>query len=179
MKKLREFREWPLEQVEEVARMLYALAPFKRELWSDEYRWKSLARQAFEFLDNLHKACDEIAGQRSALNAQYDHAEARTAEADKLRDPAPFDKAVRYITGETRTDRALPKLKKVLRHNALGAGWEETEIEKTLEAKLIDWRKHGIPRREAMQLRADVEREWPLVIAAQNQARRKKSKKSS
>ena len=50
MKKLREFPEWPVEQVVEVTRMLYALGPFPLDDKSD-MRWNLLARQAFDFLD--------------------------------------------------------------------------------------------------------------------------------
>lgn len=163
MKKLREFPDWPLADVEEVARMLYALRSFKPELWRNEWRWKQLARQAFEFLDNLHKACDEIAGQRSALNAEYDHAEARTAEADKLLLVVPFKKAARIATGERSTSRAEPKFDKLL--NGLPRYVTREEVRQ--------WKKHGIPREVVMELQTLFKRNWQRILAEQNRVKKK------
>ena len=174
--KLREFTDWPLADVEEVARMLYALRPIKPES-REEYRWKSLAREACDFLDNCRAACQAVLKERKERGEIYARANLRNAEADKLPEQIPFEKAVRYITGETRTDRALPKLKKVLRYNARSAGQKEI-IEKMLDAKLVEWRERGIPRNEAMELQAVCEHEWPRVKAEQNKARRKNSKTS-
>src|SRR5690348_10621499 len=59
MKKLREFPEWRVEQVMEVAKMLYAL---QRNL---------LARQAFDFLDKLGNACNTYNTGSSVFRTPY------------------------------------------------------------------------------------------------------------
>lgn len=198
MKKFREFREWPLEKVEEVAQMFYAVAPFKRELWNEEYRWKSLARQAFDFLDNLHEACEEIAEQRKKQGEHYAAVSAELAEADKLPEIVPFAKAVRFITSETRTERALSKFKKVLVFNArrkpvplmrphddpvLTDKWAcflpnlPAKQKRKLDAQLEAWQKNGIPRDDARNLKSLFEDEWPLVIAEGNIAKTKRRAK--
>lgn len=59
MNMLREFRDYPPEQVEEVAQMLYALAPFDVDT-SEKTHWNLLVQQAFEFLDKLYEAREGI-----------------------------------------------------------------------------------------------------------------------
>ena len=149
MKKLREFPEWPREQVEEVARMLYSLAPFNRELWRDEFRWRSLARQAFEFLDNLHKACDKIAKERGERHKHYIALSTELAETDKLPEIVLFNKAARIVTDERSTSRALPKLNKVLKR--LPKYVSSEEINRCLSAvrdanaeTSRDWSRHAM-----------------------------------
>ena len=44
---------------EQVAQKPYARAPFARELSSDKVRWKSLLRQAYDFLDNSREAVEQ------------------------------------------------------------------------------------------------------------------------
>ena len=108
---LREFRDYPPEQVEEVAQMLYALAPFDVDT-SEKTHWNLLVQQAFEFLDKLYEAREEIAERRRKQGERYASVNARLAEADNLPDMVPLEKAARWITRETHTARALPKLKK-------------------------------------------------------------------
>ena len=164
MKKFREFPDWPLDQVEEVARMLYTVAPFRSELWRDEYRWKSLARQAFDFLDNLHVACEQIAKQRRTMHEHYAALTAQFVETDKLPEIVPFNKTARIVTGESSTSRAVPKLNKVLKR-----------LPKYVSRKeLRRWQNDGIPRDLVRELKRVFESEWPLVIAEQNSARRKR-----
>src|SRR5438477_12825545 len=110
--RLREFPEWPVEQVMEVARMLYATAPFKRELWNNKSHWTLLARQACDFLDHLHKACKEISEQRSATHRAYRHAEELNQELETLPEIVPFNNAAKIITKERVKARSLTKLKK-------------------------------------------------------------------
>jgi hypothetical protein len=133
-----------------------------------------LARKAFSFLDNLHRACEEIAERRRKQGERYAAVNARFAEATKLPALVSLDKAARWITCETHTARALPKLKKVLRFQARSAGHDEAWIEKKLEERLNDWRQHGIARAELLGLRGDHERLWPKIVAEQNRAKKVK-----
>lgn len=164
MKKLREFPEWPFEQVEEVARMLYAVRPFKRELWLDEHRWKSLARQAFDFLDNLHGACDEIAKQRRELGEHYAALSAQLAETDKLSEIVPYKKASQIVTGEVSTSRSVQKLNKVLK----------TLPKYVSSSELRRWQNDGIPRDLLRELERVFKSEWPRIKSEQNSAKKKR-----
>jgi hypothetical protein len=194
MKKLRKFPDWPLADVEEVARMLYAVAPFDVNA-REKIRWHSLARKAFDFLDNLHGACEEIREQRRIQGKAYARANARLTEAQKLPDIMPFEKAVLRITGQKWIGRALPNFEKFLHYNARR---ETAPIMRTpsnmeaiispklpakkkrqLDTQINTWRENGIPRAEVMQLQSLFESEQPLVIAELNRAKVKKRAKRS
>jgi hypothetical protein len=190
MKKLREFPEWPLEQVDEVARMLYGLAPFKRELWRDDYRWKALAREACDLLDNCRAACHAVLEERKVQGETYARANARLAEAGKLPEVVPFEKAVLRITGKKWIGRALPNFEKFLDFNtrrepapimrtasnmeAIVSPKLPAKKKRQLDVQIKTWRENGIPRAEVMQLQSLFQREWPLIIAEQNRRKRKK-----
>ena len=163
MKKLREFREYTLEQVEEVARSLYALAPFDVNT-SEKMRWNLLAQQAFDFLDNFHKACDEIAKRRRQLGEHYAAVTARLARAEKLPpDIVSFDHAARFVTREKRTARALPKFEKLLRL---------VTPRYTTGPEIKRWRKTGIPHSTVRDLqRMHEAHEEALRVTRQNRAK--------
>jgi hypothetical protein len=174
--KLREFPDWPDEQVIETARMLYALRPFKIDSKS-ELQWNSLAREAFDFLDNLHKASNEIARRRTLQDAAYRRAETRTAEAKaKLPEIVPFDKAVLFITREERTKRALPKFKRFVLSlpDYFGGLVGKPPKLRTLNAQIKRWRKTGIPRREVLELQAVFEGSWPRVKSSKAKVKKRK-----
>ena len=61
--------------------------------------YKSLARQAADFRDNLWKACAAVARERTVKNTIYRQIEERAKLADELPEIAPFDDAVKLITG--------------------------------------------------------------------------------
>ncbi|PYJ52355.1 MAG: hypothetical protein DME87_00480, partial [Verrucomicrobia bacterium] len=86
--------DWQFEQVEKVARVLYAHAPFAVK---DMDRWKALVRQAFDFLDNLHAACEEVLGKRMERREMVAEASARAFAAQHLPLTVPFQEAVRFI----------------------------------------------------------------------------------
>jgi|SRR5262249_41445719 len=164
--KLREFPQYPVEQVMEVARMLYANAPFKPELWREKWRWHSLARQAFDFLDNLSAACAEIARQRSATDAGYRRAEKRIADAEKWKDPMRLETGATRATREQHIPRALAKLEAILPQylgsgiKPLTGGVSKPATPQTIRAQIAHWRKRGITRDEVMELqRLNDERE--------------------
>ena len=101
--------DWSFEEVERVVRMLCAHAPFKVK---DKERWKALVREAFDFLDNLDEACEEILEKRMERREMVAEASARAFAARHLPFTVPFEQAMRFITGEKRKKRALERSKK-------------------------------------------------------------------
>ena len=86
--------DWPVEQIKQLVRELYIRFPFDVE---DTERWKDLVREAFIIFDNLDEACEEILKERGEMRK----AAGREIDAYKtLPSVLPFDKAVRYITGQ-------------------------------------------------------------------------------
>jgi hypothetical protein len=173
MNRLREFKDYWPEQILEVAQMLYALKPFDVHT-SNKTHWNLLVQQAFEFLDKLNEAREEIAERRKKQGERYAILNGRLAEADKLPAIVPLEKAARWITRETHTARALPKLKKILSVQAQRSGYDKAWIERTLDERLIYWRKKGLPRDEVVALRGDFERLWSQIVAEQNRAKKTK-----
>ena len=110
--------DWSFEEVEKVARTLYAHAPFKV---NDQERWKALVRQVFDFLDNLDLACEEILRKRMEKREIAGEASVAAHAASYLPFTVQFERAARFITGEKRKDRALSKLDKVYVKNGLCA----------------------------------------------------------
>jgi len=187
--------DWSFEQVEKVARMLYTRAPFNME---DRERWKALAQQAFDFLDNLDEACQEIWTVRMERRETVGKASERALAARHLPFRVPFEQAVRFITGESTTGRGLERFKKVLCYDAcrirpwprryyvrrISQSWPSTalpklpaEKERQIEVQLEKWRQNGIPRYEVVRLRWLFEGEWPLVKAEQSRANARKRAK--
>jgi hypothetical protein len=170
--------DWPLEQVKQLALELYVRFPFDDE---DTERWKDLAREAFWVFDNLDEACREILRERS----EDRKADARERDADtKLPSVAPFDTAVRYLTGEKHTDRARSKFDKVLSYEARIVPWQGRVLpqlpakeKRRIETQTGKWRENGIRRFEALRLQSLFERYWPRVVAEQNSAKRNRKRK--
>jgi hypothetical protein len=154
----RSFKPYEVEQVMEVARMLYALRPAVLRPKVDsksELHWNLLAREASGFLDRLHKACSEIVRQRSTTDATYRKAEKETALAGKLPDVVLFNNAVKFITRD-RIDRAETKFETFVLGSPyyfarLFNKWPPTKRE--LLAQFARWRKDGFPRDEVQWLR--------------------------
>ncbi len=188
--------DWSFEEVERVVRMLCAHAPFKVK---DKERWKALVREAFDFLDNLDEACEEILEKRMERREMVAEASARAFAARHLPFTVPFEQAMRFITGEKRKKRALERFKKVLRYDArriphawpwrysasrISRAWPATALPKLpaakkrqLEAQLKMWEQNGIRRYEVVRLRWLFEGERPLVKAGQNRANARKRPK--
>jgi hypothetical protein len=187
--------DWSFDEVEKVARMLYEHAP---SAVKDEERWKALVQQAFDFLDNLRAAWEAILGERMERREIVAEASQRALAARHLPFRVPFERAVRFITGQIRKDRALSNFVKVLHYDArrthpwprryyphrISQTWPSnalTELpakkERRLEAQIKMWRKEGIPRYELVRLRWLFQEQWPLVIAERNRARRTKHKR--
>jgi hypothetical protein len=182
--------DWPLKQVEELARELYIRKPFNPE---NKEACEALARQAFNFLDNMREVCEEILGTRSEWRATQAEVKARAAAAKHLPDIAPFEKAVRFITGAKRTDRALSNFDKALRYDARvelldspDLSFETTvlaklpaEKKRRLENQLKIWQQNGVPCSEVLRLQSLFEYNWPGVVAEQNAKKARKKPKWS
>ena len=111
--------DWSFEEVEKVARLLYAQAPFDVK---DTKCWEALVRQAFNFLDNLGQAYEETETWRGEMRAVADIVEEGHAAAAHLPDIVPFEKAVRFITGEAGpVRRGIPRFRRPFRHTGMGA----------------------------------------------------------
>jgi hypothetical protein len=143
----REFNQYRVEQFVEVALMLYALQPFPLDNKS-EWKWHSLARQAFDFLDNLHKARALIEQQRSAADAAYRRGEKRSAQMQRLPDIVSFGTAILRVTGERWTKRAEQKFKSFVLSMPRYFG----KTKRQLHAQIARWRKNGISRDEVIEL---------------------------
>jgi hypothetical protein len=175
---VREEADWPLEQVKQLALELYVRFPLDDE---DTERWKDLAREAFWVFDHLDEACKEILKERSEDRRER----ARGREAyTKLTSIAPFDRAVRYISGEKHTDRARRKFDKVLSYDARIVPWKGRVLpklpakeERRIEAQTGKWQENGVRRFEALRLRSLFERYWPCVVAEQNSTKGKRKRK--
>jgi hypothetical protein len=191
--KLREFPNWSFEQVLEVARMLYAENPFKRNSQSAYFHWNGLIEEAFDFLDKLHKFYEELAGERSLWDAENRRREKEAAEAPKLPDPVPFEKAMRFITGQKTTTQAIPKFQKFVRYNRRdflepseqflailrrrrSLSWYGLRF-RTLNRRIASWRKKGVERSLVLHLREMFKDSRKEIIAEKNRAKGKMRKK--
>jgi len=189
---LREFPNWSFDQVMEVARMLYAEKPFKRNSQSAYFHWNGLIKEAFDFLDKLHKFYEELTVERSGWDENR-RREKEAAQAPKLPDPVPFEKAMRVITGKQTITLAKLKFQKVVRYNCRdfiepseqslailrrrrSLSWYGLTFE-TLNRQLARWRKRGVPRSLVLLLREMFKDSSKDIIAEENRAKGKKRKK--
>ena len=117
----REKADWPLDQIKELALKLYVGFPFDEE--DHPEGWKDLVREAFIVFENLDEACKEILKERSKDRK----ATARQKDAyNKLTSVAPFERAVRYITGEKQHETRTVEIREGFElrgtHRAVGGG---------------------------------------------------------
>jgi hypothetical protein len=170
----RTFNDYPVEQVMEVARMLYAsgrVQPFPPDEKS-ELKWNSLARQAFAFLDNLRNACEEIVRQRRATDT-YRRAEKENARTAKLPlDVVPFNQAVKYITRQEHIGHAERKFKTFV----LGCNWFRKVFadKRELRAWITGRRKDGFSRDEVEWLRSLFDKSYRDIVTAGRRERARK-----
>ncbi len=188
--------DWSFEEVEKVARMLYAHAPVEMR---DQQRWQVLVKQAFYFLDNLREAWEEVLKWRTEMRTVGTIVEAGHAAAAHLPEIVPFEKAMRFITGEKDTDRALAKFEKLMCYKARWKpalrsvhpnhpAWKDAvktgllpkvpaKAQRRIKAQLEMLQQNGIPRHELMARRELFRFEWPLAKAQQNRANAGKRRK--
>jgi hypothetical protein len=189
--------DWPLNQVKDIVWKLYKNAPFDVK---NTERWKALVRQAFDFFDNLDRTCEEILKERRVMRAMKAEAQARGAVAEHLPNIVPFKQAAQFVTGEKRTDRAVPKFDKILRYSARWKHWLlhppvdpagkdmikagmlpklPGEKSRQVEAQIEMWRQNGIPKFEMMMRRMLFRAEWARVKAEENAKKARKKPKWS
>jgi len=172
-----------LDRIKDLVFELYKAAPFDLK---DKKRLKALVQQAFDFLHDLDKTCVEI--QRERREAWERDAEARArAEATntKLPDAVALNEAARYITGEKRTARALPKFMKFLHYEARLAQAPVAKIlpnlppekEHDIDLTLENWSQEGIRRSYVIQLRLLFQKLWPLIKVESNRPKLRKRKR--
>jgi hypothetical protein len=169
----REFNDYPVDEVMEVARMLYAIKPFKLTGAMAALHWSDLVWNANLFLDKLHAKVVEIAQRRRRLHDR----KAQIAEAEELlHDPVPVDKGVRYITDKGRTTDALRNFRKFVRYLPRYFGGVVGKPQ-TPEALFEHWRKTGgMPRDWAIEMRILYQDTWPLVLAKEQSEKARKRK---
>jgi hypothetical protein len=190
--KLREFPNWPFEQVMEVARMLYAVRPFEIKSKAAWFHWNALIEEAFAFLDQLHKFYEELAGERSLWDAEYRRREKEAAEATKLPDLVPVEKAMRFITCQERTKIAKKNFDKFVRYNRYSGKSPEQFLPilrrvrslshygltfRTLNGQIALWRKTGVPRSLVLLLREMFKDSWKEIKSEESRAKAYKRRK--
>jgi hypothetical protein len=152
---LRTLNRYSVEQVVEVARMLYALAPFE---WDDFPRWDALVRQAYTWLDNAHYFCEAIGRERSARDASFRRAKKRSAELKRLADIVPYKKAVCRIMNDRHFPRVLPRFKNLVCSSPLLARY--FDLIGVVPGELLKrWPKEGIPLHHVHELHSAHERQ--------------------
>jgi hypothetical protein len=162
--------DWPTEKVEKVARMLYALKPFNLESATAQ-TWKSLIRQACDFLDRLRETYEGnaqppgVREERRAQNAGYERAEARATDCEGLPDPMPWKKALRLATRDQRTARAREKLNKLVIYYPKWFGAENASD------VIKRWQAQGAPMAEVMEMQALYDRYWNDILRKENRAK--------
>lgn len=165
MRDLKRLFPWSIDDVEKVASNYYSLG----ESGDEEARWKRAATQAVQYLVRRRAACRVAIGGRLAYERLKLQSKQSPWPPDELSEPNAFDKAVRYITNEKRTDRALPKLRQLLRFNQEKSGSRQSTTKWQRQLEL--WRKRGISREEIRELQRRFAQTWPRIKARQNRKR--------
>ncbi len=164
--------QWPIEEVERVASKYYDIT----KSGNQADRWRCAAREAVRYLLNRREACQKVLEGHRILKRMI-AAQARRSPTPPaaLSKPNAVDRAICYITGEKRSDRAFPKFKKVWLWKAGESKAREAELE--LESQYEEWRKTGIPVPEIVRLKREFERDWASLKSVQSQANARKRKK--
>jgi hypothetical protein len=99
------------------------------------------------------------------MNAHYAHAEARKAQARKVPEIMPFDKAIRFITRQQHTKSAESNFATLVLTlpNYFGVRKRASTLRK-LNAQIENWRRTGILRREVVELKALFEKSHDAVL---------------
>jgi hypothetical protein len=156
---------WTIEQVEAVATMLFDRAPANI---SPHDKWAWAAREAVSYLNARRNACESALKRDRTIANQYDKARTLAEEREKLPVEWPYEKAVKYITGENVWDRALKKIKQfALYLNKGDTKRAEEDLEKFRSQKKIK-------RIEVIQLRSQFSGFWQYHLQIQKRESGKK-----
>jgi hypothetical protein len=184
---VKKFNEHSEDKVIDLMLALYVRQQFDPK---NDVAWQGLAWRAGTILDQAQAAWQKVTDLRHKQDAAY----RRSEEETDLPDPVPYDKAVRFITGEGWTKRAVSKLETFVRcypdyffgvhGNKVKAREhgpqkdEKTVVHDNKVHMLIKrWCKHGMSREEALTLQHLFEDKWPDIIAniqSQNARKRKR-----
>jgi hypothetical protein len=155
---------WTIEQVEAVASKFFDKAP---EQGSTRDKWAWAAREAVNYLNARRNACEKALERDRAISNHYDKVKALAKEREKLPAEWPYEKAVKYITGENGWNRALKKFKQFALYLSKG---DPDLAEKDLDG----FRGRMIKRREVIELRDHFVRFWDYHIKTQKRESGKK-----
>ena len=163
--------KWWIGEVMETARMLYALKPFPPY---EKGKLASLASAAYEFLNNLHKACTLVEQQQRGLDANVERTTIVEMEAAKLTDPTQFDRAATFVIRDSHKKRARPKFEELLRLTAPDYG---CKTKRQVSALMKRWRKDGVPLDKVIELRLKHDDETRTAREQRQRERGKKRKR--
>jgi hypothetical protein len=155
---------WKIEEVEAIASRFFDKAPHKM---SSQNKWAWAAREAVDYLNARRNACEKALQRDKAISNRYDDVRKLAREREKLPEEWPYEKAVKYITGEDVWDRALRKFKRFALYLSKG----DAEIaEKDLER----FRGAKIKRFDVISLRGRFVYFWDHHVKTQKQESGKK-----
>jgi len=88
---------WKIEEVETIASSFFDKAPDKM---SNRDKWAWAAREAVNYLNARRNACEKALERDKAISVHYNNLRHLVEEREKLPVEWPYEKAVKYITGE-------------------------------------------------------------------------------
>jgi len=156
---------WKIEDVEAIASSFFDKAPGKT---SNRNKWAWAAREAVNYLNARRNACEKALERNTAISNHYQREQALAKEREKLPEEWPYEKAVKYITGEHVWDRALKKFKQFALHQWKGNPEQADEdLEKFRSQKTIK-------KSDVIELRRFFIGFWEYHIKTQKRASGKK-----
>jgi len=121
-----------------------------------------------DYLNARRNACEKALEQGRATSNHYDKLKALAKEREKLPEEWPYEKAVKYITGENAWDRALKKFKQLGLYLSKG---DPEQAEKDLD-RFRSWKM--IKRSDVIELRRHFLAFWEDHIKTQKRESGKK-----
>jgi hypothetical protein len=155
---------WSIDEVEEIASEYYDIGKSN----SPEERWEWAAREAVRYLVRRRDACERAVRRRKAWVALSQRAKRRVPSPppELCNNPEAFERAILYVTDQTRIERAMANLRKVFRWKAERPN--ASLDDKAWEHSLSKWRQRGFSKSELVQLRREYAIFWKRVLAEQN-----------
>jgi hypothetical protein len=156
---------WKIEEVETIASSFFDKAPDKM---SNRDKWAWAAREAVNYLNARRNACEKALERDKAISVHYNNLRHLVEEREKLPVEWPYEKAVKYITGEDVWDRALKKFKQFALHLSKGDPERaDQDLERFRSQKTIK-------RSDVIELRRFFIGFWEYHIKSQKRAAGKK-----
>jgi hypothetical protein len=156
---------WKTEQVEEIASIFFNKAPARM---STRDKWAWAAREAVNYLNARRRACERALKRDKAISSHYDNLRILVEKRKTLPEKWPYEKAVKYITGENLWDRALKKFKQFAFYlNKGDTERAEQDLERFRSQKAIE-------RSDVIDLRLHFVGFWEHYLKTQKTASGKK-----